>query len=168
MLALTVLTWQALSLSMGPVRHRAASPIRHGAISACDGSDDLNFLQTKLHRAVADEDYEAAAMLRDKIERNAGVAGVCDWGHDCDDCGARALSSDTYGMCYTDYAANQASLPMELGCAPNKQGMKLTGDDWNGQLPGVLAAEWTADFVKIFYIPDSQMPADLATRMPSK
>ena len=80
MLALTVLTWQALSLSMGPVRHRAASPIRHGAISACDGSDDLNFLQTKLHRAVADEDYEAAAMLRDKIERNAGVAGVCDWG----------------------------------------------------------------------------------------
>ena len=70
MLALTVLTWQALSLSMGPVRHRAASPIRHGAISACDGSDDLNFLQTKLHRAVADEHRQGPVAARCRTMNN--------------------------------------------------------------------------------------------------
>jgi hypothetical protein len=92
--------------------------------------------------------------------------GTCDWGSDCADCGARSIESSTFGQCYTDYAANQASLPMELGCAPNKHGVKLTGDDWNYKMPGVLAAEWTEDFVKIFYIPDDAMPQDLLNDAP--
>ena len=94
------------------------------------------------------------------------AAGTCEWGHDSSDCGCRSLSSAEYGVCYTDYSAAEEFLPMELGCAPMKNGMQLTGDSWNHQLPGVLAAEWTADFVKVFYIPDAQLPDDLKNDAP--
>ena len=39
----------------------------------------MDRLQTKLNKAVDDEDYEAAARLRDRLEGAAGAAGVCDW-----------------------------------------------------------------------------------------
>ena len=39
----------------------------------------MDRLQTKLNIAVGDEDYEAAARLRDRLEGAAGAAGVCDW-----------------------------------------------------------------------------------------
>jgi hypothetical protein len=35
-----------------------------------------------------------------------------------------------------------------------KQGTTFTGDDWNDRMPGVIAAEWTEEFVKIFFIPE--------------
>ena len=69
-----------LSPSRAPHRALLSSTVfRHETISACDESDDLNWLQTKLNKAVCDEDYEAAAQLRDRIEGAAGVAGICDW-----------------------------------------------------------------------------------------
>merc|ERR1719149_255727 len=52
----------------------SSTALRHGAVSACDESvqdtlQDLNWLQTKLNKAVGEEDYEAAAQLRDRLQR---------------------------------------------------------------------------------------------------
>lgn len=57
----------------------------------------------------------------------------------------------------------ETGYPDLLGCAPNKW-MK-TGKDW-ALNPGVVAMEWTADFVKIFYIPDNEIPEDLRSETP--
>lgn len=69
--------------------------------------------------------------------------------------GDGVLHSDVWGECYTDY--NAADLPMELGCAPMKNGMQLTGDNWNDMLPGVVAAEVTGRYAKVFFIPDAEL-----------
>lgn len=58
--------------------------------------------------------------------------------------------------CVTQY-------PDRLGCAPNKW-MK-TGQEW-ARSPGVVAAEWTESFLKIFYIPDNELPQDLLSDEP--
>ena len=81
-LALLLAPAGAYLLASPRAPHRALLPtagLRHAAVAACDGSDDLNWLQTKLNKAVDDEDYDAAASLRDRMERAVGVAGVCDW-----------------------------------------------------------------------------------------
>jgi len=58
--------------------------------------------------------------------------------------------------CVTQY-------PDRLGCAPNKW-MK-TGQEW-ARSPGVVAAEWTESFLKIFYIPEHELPTDLLSDEP--
>ena len=58
--------------------------------------------------------------------------------------------------CVTDY-------PDRLGCAPNKW-MK-SGTDW-AHSPGILATQWTESFLKIFYIPEHEIPEDI-TESPS-
>eukprot|EP00931_Biecheleriopsis_adriatica_P007357 TRINITY_DN108649_c0_g1_i1.p1 TRINITY_DN108649_c0_g1~~TRINITY_DN108649_c0_g1_i1.p1 ORF type:complete len:392 (-),score=70.39 TRINITY_DN108649_c0_g1_i1:35-1210(-) len=47
------------------------------------------------------------------------------------------------------------SYPSTLGCAPNRL-PTLPGALW-AQKPGVMAFEWTASFVKIFYIPEDEL-----------
>merc|ERR1719188_1802389 len=53
--------------------------------------------------------------------------------------------------------------PTNLGCAPNKW-MK-TGREWANS-PGVVALEWTEDFLKMFYIPKWEIPHDLESDQP--
>ncbi|CAJ1418254.1 unnamed protein product, partial [Effrenium voratum] len=42
-----------------------------------------------------------------------------------------------------------------LGCAPNRLPIH-PGNHWANQ-PGVVAAEWTPEFVKVFYIPEAEL-----------
>jgi len=51
--------------------------------------------------------------------------------------------------CYTNY-------PKHLGCAPNK--WVHSGASW-ANTPGVVAMEWTEDFLKLFFIPEHEIPA---------
>mmetsp|Transcript_26694 Transcript_26694/g.76934 ORF Transcript_26694/g.76934 Transcript_26694/m.76934 type:complete len:205 (+) Transcript_26694:31-645(+) len=57
--------------------------------------------------------------------------------------------------CYTEYCDTCHS----LGCAPNVQPL-LTGQEWANR-PGVIAMERTAEFAKIFFIPDGEIPQDV-------
>jgi len=60
--------------------------------------------------------------------------------------------------CQTNYTA----FPPRLGCAPSSdQHERMTGEQYASN-PGVIAAEWTREFIKVFYIPEAQIPADLA------
>ncbi|CAE7662852.1 Slc4a1 [Symbiodinium necroappetens] len=59
--------------------------------------------------------------------------------------------------CVTDY-------PDRLGCAPNKW-MK-SGTEW-AHSPGILATQWTESFLKIFYIPEHEIPQDILADNPS-
>jgi len=61
-------------------------------------------------------------------------------------------------QCVTDY-------PDKIGCAPNDRSKMLNGEQMSNE-PGVVAVEWTPDFVKTFRIPASQMPQDLAMDAP--
>eukprot|EP00405_Crypthecodinium_cohnii_P037229 CAMPEP_0206549048 /NCGR_PEP_ID=MMETSP0325_2-20121206/14235_1 /ASSEMBLY_ACC=CAM_ASM_000347 /TAXON_ID=2866 /ORGANISM="Crypthecodinium cohnii, Strain Seligo" /LENGTH=563 /DNA_ID=CAMNT_0054048621 /DNA_START=73 /DNA_END=1768 /DNA_ORIENTATION=+ len=67
---------------------------------------------------------------------------------------------DRNGMnynCVTDYSRG------ELGCAPNK--WMRSGIQWT-ENPGVVAMEWTEEHVKVFAIPESEIPKDLVTDRP--
>mmetsp|Transcript_25979 Transcript_25979/g.69046 ORF Transcript_25979/g.69046 Transcript_25979/m.69046 type:complete len:537 (+) Transcript_25979:96-1706(+) len=67
---------------------------------------------------------------------------------------------DLNGMnydCTTDY-------PKKLGCAPNTLPLQSPAE-WNMH-PVTFAIEWTESFVKIFKIPDYQLPADLLENDP--
>merc|ERR1712072_646718 len=69
---------------------------------------------------------------------------------------------DTNGMgydCVTNY-------PNQLGCAPYKAGMpRFTGEQW-AQNPGVIAAEYTDSYIKVFWFPESEIPTDFASDAP--
>mmetsp|Transcript_12383 Transcript_12383/g.30898 ORF Transcript_12383/g.30898 Transcript_12383/m.30898 type:complete len:419 (+) Transcript_12383:63-1319(+) len=58
--------------------------------------------------------------------------------------------------CLTNY-------PDNLGCAPNK--WMRTGQQW-AEHPGVVALEWTEDFLKMFWIPKWEIPHDLTSDHP--
>ncbi|CAJ1407187.1 unnamed protein product [Effrenium voratum] len=58
--------------------------------------------------------------------------------------------------CVTDY-------PDRLGCAPNKW-MK-SSEDW-AHSPGIVATQWTDDFIKLFYIPEAEIPQDIKDEKP--
>jgi len=58
--------------------------------------------------------------------------------------------------CYTHY-------PKLLGCAPNK--WVRSGQAWANS-PGVVAMEWTEDALKLFFIPEGSIPADLNSDAP--
>jgi len=49
--------------------------------------------------------------------------------------------------------------PLQLGCAPNKLPL-WSPWEW-AHHPGVLAVQWTERFVKVFFIPENEIPADL-------
>jgi len=53
--------------------------------------------------------------------------------------------------------------PKRLGCAPNKS-MK-SGQGWANS-PGAVALQWTETFVKLFYIPEHEIPADMESGTP--
>mmetsp|Transcript_63053 Transcript_63053/g.103456 ORF Transcript_63053/g.103456 Transcript_63053/m.103456 type:complete len:172 (+) Transcript_63053:3-518(+) len=55
------------------------------------------------------------------------------------------------------------SYPDRLGCAPNKW-MK-SAQNWANS-PGVLATQWTEDFIKLFYIPEYEIPQDIKDEVP--
>lgn len=59
--------------------------------------------------------------------------------------------------CVTNY-------PDRLGCAPNKW-MK-SAQNWANS-PGVLATQWTEDFIKLFYIPEYEIPQDIKDEAPA-
>ncbi|CAK9084351.1 unnamed protein product, partial [Durusdinium trenchii] len=58
--------------------------------------------------------------------------------------------------CVTDY-------PDRLGCAPNKW-MK-SSESW-AHSPGILATQWTEKFIKLFYIPEHEIPQDIQDETP--
>lgn len=61
---------------------------------------------------------------------------------------------DTNGMgydCVTEY-------PGKLGCAPNSLPL-MPGEVWSRE-GGIVAVQWTSSFVKVFRIPDSELPSD--------
>jgi len=67
---------------------------------------------------------------------------------------------DLNGMnynCHTQY-------PLTLGCAVNKLPL-WSPYEWAHQ-PGVIAVEWTERFVKVFVIPENEIPADLQSDSP--
>lgn len=55
--------------------------------------------------------------------------------------------------------------PEAIGCAPNRLPL-MTGQEM-AAAPVILAAEWTKEFLKVFRIPASQMPADLESGTPT-
>lgn len=57
----------------------------------------------------------------------------------------------------------ETAYPDKLGCAPNK--WMRTGEQWSNS-PGVVAMEWTEDFIKIFFIPEREIPEDLKSEAP--
>lgn len=57
------------------------------------------------------------------------------------------------------------SYPTKIGCAPNDVNLMMTGEQMSNS-PGVFAAEWTPNYLKVFRIPSSEMPYDLATDAP--
>ena len=63
--------------------------------------------------------------------------------------------------CVTNYSAT----PKLYGCAPMPTSQEYSGDSLNAR-PGVFAAEWTADFMKVFYIPEDELPSDLTSDAP--
>jgi len=62
--------------------------------------------------------------------------------------------------CYTEYCGTCHS----LGCAPNVLPLR-TGQQW-AERPGIVAMERTADFAKIFFIPEAEIPQDVADDAP--
>lgn len=60
--------------------------------------------------------------------------------------------------CVTDYYTGK------VGCGPNSD-RKITAQYLN-ENPGVLAAEWTTEHIKVFYIPEDEIPEDLSTDQP--
>lgn len=66
------------------------------------------------------------------------------------------------GDCQTDYN----EFPPRLGCAPTSDQHKLkTGEEYSNS-PGVISAEWTEEYIKVFYIPEAQIPKDLESGAP--
>jgi len=64
--------------------------------------------------------------------------------------------------CQTDYNV----FPPRLGCAPTSDNYTLkTGKEYSDN-PGVMAAEWTKEYIKVFYIPEAQIPKDLEAGAP--
>jgi hypothetical protein len=63
--------------------------------------------------------------------------------------------------CYTEYRPNDPF----LGCAPTHPKAHRTGREWASS-PGVIAAEWAEGFVKVFYIPEQELPGDLLVDQP--
>jgi len=61
--------------------------------------------------------------------------------------------------CVTSYFGSSR----KLGCAPNS--VIKPGVVWSGQ-PGVIAAEWTESYVKVFFIPEASIPLDLVADEP--
>eukprot|EP00932_Pfiesteria_piscicida_P004654 SRR837773.14557.p1 GENE.SRR837773.14557~~SRR837773.14557.p1 ORF type:complete len:496 (-),score=107.07 SRR837773.14557:180-1622(-) len=59
--------------------------------------------------------------------------------------------------CHTDYGESK------LGCAPNK--WMRSGRSWSDHR-GVVALEWTEDHIKIFAIPEWEIPSDLSSNTP--
>eukprot|EP00930_Biecheleria_cincta_P045202 TRINITY_DN31163_c0_g1_i1.p1 TRINITY_DN31163_c0_g1~~TRINITY_DN31163_c0_g1_i1.p1 ORF type:complete len:944 (+),score=135.18 TRINITY_DN31163_c0_g1_i1:44-2875(+) len=60
--------------------------------------------------------------------------------------------------CVTDYYTGK------VGCGPNSD-KKITAQYLN-EHPGVLAAEWTTEHIKVFYIPEEMIPEDLSNDQP--
>ena len=61
-----------------------------------------------------------------------------------------------------DCQTNYSEMPPHLGCAPQSdKHPRKTGQEYADN-PGVMAAEWTKDFIKVFYIPETEIPSDLA------
>jgi len=58
-----------------------------------------------------------------------------------------------------DCQTNYSKVPPHLGCAPST-GKRYTGEQYANN-PGVIAAEWNREFIKVFYIPEAEIPADL-------
>jgi hypothetical protein len=56
------------------------------------------------------------------------------------------------------------SYPEKLGCAPNKYPLR-TGQQISGN-PGVYAVEHTQSYMKVFFIPETEMPADMNSNEP--
>jgi hypothetical protein len=54
--------------------------------------------------------------------------------------------------------------PEHIGCAPNKLPL-LSGQELASQ-PSVVAVEWTEDYIKIFRIPEAEIPNDLNSNIP--
>jgi len=64
--------------------------------------------------------------------------------------------------CQTNYNA----FPPRLGCAPSRsKDDRKTGEEYSNN-PGVMAAEWTKEFIKVFYIPEAEIPEDLESGAP--
>jgi hypothetical protein len=64
--------------------------------------------------------------------------------------------------CQTDYT----KFPQRLGCAPTSNASpRKTGEEYSNN-PGVMAAEWTKEYIKVFYIPEAQIPKDLESGAP--
>jgi len=60
--------------------------------------------------------------------------------------------------CVTDYRRGK------LGCAPNRY-TDISGEQMSG-MGGVLAVESTAEHLKIFHIPEAELPSDIDTAQP--
>mmetsp|Transcript_21188 Transcript_21188/g.63306 ORF Transcript_21188/g.63306 Transcript_21188/m.63306 type:complete len:427 (-) Transcript_21188:29-1309(-) len=58
----------------------------------------------------------------------------------------------------------KTAYPDSLGCAPNKLPLQSPAE-WNLH-PVTFAIEWTEDFIKIFKIPDYELPTDLVENRP--
>jgi len=57
------------------------------------------------------------------------------------------------------------SYPGRLGCAPNDLRQILSGEEL-ARHPSVIATEWTAEYLKVFRIPNGEIPVDLAADAP--
>lgn len=56
------------------------------------------------------------------------------------------------------------SYPDALGCAINRVPLR-SAPQWADN-PGVVAMEWTKEFIKVFFIPEAEIPSDLSSDVP--
>jgi len=78
--------------------------------------------------------------------------------HGGESCTLNAQATQKYGKMPDRNAMNYdcvTKYPSKLGCAPNKW-MK-TGQAWSNS-PGVIAMQWTDEFIKIFFFPEDEVP----------
>jgi len=97
-----------------------------------------------------------------KVSMHTGSSNMCDLHPDeVNKCATMPDMNDMNYNCYTWYRPED---PL-LGCGPTHPGAYRPGSDWS-DTPGVLAVEWAEGFVKVFYIPEHEIPGDLAQEKP--
>jgi hypothetical protein len=71
---------------------------------------------------------------------------------------------DANNMSYNCQTLYRPEDPL-LGCGPNHASGHRTGRSWS-KTPGVVAVEWVNEFVKVFFFPEQEIPADLSIGKP--
>lgn len=97
-----------------------------------------------------------------KVSMHTGKSNKCDLhAEEVNKCKRMPDMNEMDYNCYTWYRPED---PL-LGCGPTEPGAYRNGEAWS-KTPGVVAVEWTEEFVKVFFIPEDKIPGDLLLDQP--